>query len=119
MEKDTFIKIMTEFENLYNRKSRSTSELSKILGGNIDFMGGDLVELIIKILHDSFPPHILEDKSTFSDIEWFIYDCNFGKSEYSRIIVESNGKRVKYKVSTFADLYDSIKADYSNLKQVS
>ena len=118
MNKDTFVKIMNEFERLYNEKSKSTSELSNILGGHIDFLSGDVFELAVKLLHSSFPPHILEDQSTFSDIEWFIYDCEFGKNQFCNVIITENGDRKKYKISDASDLYDSMKNDYSNLKEV-
>lgn len=118
MKKETFIKIMNEFEEIYNKKSKSTSELSDILGGHIDFLGGDVFELVVKLLHDSFPPHILENGETFSDIEWFVYDCRFGKAEFCDVIVRSEGDSKKYKITNASDLYDCMVNDYSNLKEV-
>ena len=102
MTKELFVETM----DVIQKKSEYDNQCNKALGEIFDDGGGFLkdyfvINHLISILNHMFYPNY--NKSTFSDIEYFIYDLNFGKGWTETSITE---KGTSIDISTADKLYD-------------
>ena len=102
MSKELFVETI----DVIQKKSEYDNQCNKALGEIFDDGGGFLkdyfvINHLISILNHMFYPNF--NKSVFSDIEYFIYDLNFGKGWTEKSITE---KGVSIDISTSDKLYD-------------
>ena len=102
MSKELFVETM----DVIQKKFEYDYQCNKALGEIFDDGGGFLkdyfvINHLISILNHIFYPNF--NRSVFSDIEYFIYDLNFGEKWTEKSITE---KGVSIDISTSDKLYD-------------
>jgi hypothetical protein len=79
MERKKFIEIMNSIEKNYREYHEKTRKIGEALSCSPDFIGGNLIEDTIKVLQQIYPPYISPDGNVYCDIEYYIYELDFGK----------------------------------------
>ena len=106
MEKEEFVSIMNSIEKHYRQYQNKTNVLSTQLGGNIDFIGGEFVDIVVRTLQQVFPPYIDKDGKVHCTIEYYMYDLDFGKRTDLSITHIDNGVENKILLTDAGKLYD-------------
>lgn len=103
MSKELFVETIAVIQ----KKSEYDSRCNKVLGEIFEDGGGFLkdyfiISYLLDLLDHMFYPNF--DRDTFSDIQYFIYDLDFGKDWTEHHMHDQDGKSID--ISTSEKLYD-------------
>jgi hypothetical protein len=110
MDKKVFCEIIDRLEVNYFKYLEKTREVSRALGGTVDFIGGEFIDDTLKILQQIYPPFIDEDGNVHCTIAYYVYELNFGReNEYINelaITHKTPDGDKQYYIKNSSELYD-------------